>query len=156
MLTYGKNDAEVHAVLDRLAALEPLDWARLEEAHTASAGDELYDAMGDVLARTDLRPAWFDLRATTAVTAAAAAVRYAEATDEQARSIGHNRTANTWVGEVEVETFELLPPVHEMAFRDAAAWAAGVMMMRRYLSEAAFTNFWAPYATVLDPITEDL
>ena len=149
-MAYGANGPQVEALLEALRVLPAADWKRLETAASGSALREAAaDALAEVLAREGLRDAWFELRATATGIARSAAAAYAAETGEGIRTIEHVASYDGWDGQHEKSRLEVLGPLHERAFIDAASDALGVVLMRPYVGESQFERFWAPFSPVL-------
>ena len=143
---YGRNSAQVMAVLERLRELPPREWKALEDAHAKSKSvDAAQEALAGVLAAEGLRPAWFELRATVKTLADKAAADYAALTHEAPRTIEHVASVNAWAGQHEASKLEVLAPEHERGFMDAACDALGVVLTRPYVGEQEFARFWKDY-----------
>ena len=141
---YGRNSAQVEAVLGRLRDLPPKGWKALETAHARSRTiDAAQEALAGVLAAEGLRPGWFELRALVKTLAEKAAASYAALTHEAPRTIEHVSSVNAWDGQHEKSSLEVLGPEHERAFMDAACDALGVVLIRPYVGEQEFARFWA-------------
>ena len=151
-MEYGKGTAQVSALLTQLQELAPADWKRLEAAHSGwDLRDAAEDALSEVLSREGLRDAWFSLRADATGIARQAAVAYAEQTHEAERTIEHVAAVNAWDGQHEKSKLEVLGPVHEHGFIEAACDALGVVLMRPYVKPADFTRFWTVFTPALGP-----
>lgn len=148
--SYGRNSAQVMAVLERLRDLPPKGWKSLEDAHAKSRTiDAAQDALAGVLVAEGLRPAWFELRALVKTLAEKAAADYAALTHEAPRTIEHVASVNAWDGQHEASKLEVLAPEHGRAFMDAACDALGVVLIRPYVGEHEFARFWALYEPTL-------
>ena len=153
-MEYGKATVQVLSLLEELRELAPADWKRLEAAHSGwKLCDAAEDALAEVLTRKGLRDAWFALRAEATGIARSAAVAYAAQTHESVRTIEHVAAVNAWDGQHEASKLEVLGPVHEHRFIDAACDALGVVLMRPYIPAADFSRFWAVFAPVLGGIS---
>ena len=150
---YGRNSAQVVAVLERLRDLSPEGWKALEDAHRRSKTvDAAQEALAGVLAADGLRPAWFELRAMVKTIADKAAADYAALTHETPRTIEHVASVNAWDGQHEASKLEVLAPEHGRAFMDAACDALGVVLIRTYVAEPEFARFWKDYEPAIGTV----
>jgi len=147
---YGVNSDQVEMLLGRLRELPAEQWRALQEAHEASPTlDPAEEALAAVLAREGLRDHWFELREQAHEMARVAAAEYAAESGEEERTIEHVSAVNAWDGQREKSKLEVLGPVHERGFVDAACGALGVALSRPYIGERDFDRFWAAYQPVL-------